>query len=132
MLLLPAVVGLWMIVWRSDWARQPDLVVNLFNGVGTWMCVAAIVLATKNSTDANGHSIRLLLIVGTPFVFLAFLLVTYLQRQDATLHYTVDFADLARVALISFLIVAQLYWVLRILASTARSLSRFVWRSSST
>ncbi len=131
MLALPAIVGLWMIVWQSEWLRQPNLTINLFTGIGTWMCGAALVMATNKATDSNGHSIRLMLMVGTPIVFLAFLIVSYVQRSDLTLHYTLDFADLARVALLSFVIVAQLYWVLRIPASIGRALGRMLRSRSS-
>lgn len=122
MLLLPVIVGLWIVAWQSRWLREPDLTVTLMSGVATWMCGGVLFLAAGKSTDVNGHSIRLMVVVGTPLVFFAFLSFAYLQRSDPSLRYRLDLPDLVRVGLLSFGIVAEIYWVLRILATIVRRL----------
>jgi len=117
-LLLPAIVGIWMVIWQSQWLREPALVFNLLNGVTAWMCGAALLFAVRGSKDDRGYSVRLMLTVGTPVMFLAFAVFSYLQRTDPmTLRYTFDVTGLVRIALLCFTLVVQIYWMLRIFAS---------------
>ncbi|WP_167546601.1 serine/threonine protein kinase [Stieleria maiorica] len=124
LLLAPLLVGVWMVIWRSPWLREPGLVFNLFHGVTAWMCGAALLIAVRDKTDGRGNAIRLILSVGTPVVFLVLVVFAYLQRTDPdTLQHRVDATGLLRVALFSFTIVVQLYWMLRIAASAVRWVS---------
>ena len=127
MLLLPVLVGMWMVVWQSQWLDEPNVIVTLLTGVSTWMCGAALLLALRKSKDGQGHSIRLMLVVGTPFVFLAIVFFGYQQRGDVALRYTVDATDVLRIAFTSFSLVAQIYWALSLSVFAVRWLGG-LWR----
>ncbi len=133
LLLAPLLVGVWMVIWQSPWLREPGLVFHLFNGVTAWMCGVALFIAVRDKQDGQGYSIRLMFSIGTPVVFLALVAFAYLQRADPEiLHHSIDATGLLRVALISFFVVVQVYWVLRILASALRRISGLLGRQATT
>ncbi|PAY18079.1 hypothetical protein CKO51_19005 [Rhodopirellula sp. SM50] len=133
LLLAPLLVGVWLVVWQSPWLREPGMVFNLFNGVTVWMCGVALLIAVRDKKDGQGYSIRLMLSVGTPVVFLTVVAFEYLQRADPEiLRHTVDATGLLRVALASFMVVVQIYWILRILASTLRWIRGLMGRPATT
>ncbi|WP_182868750.1 serine/threonine protein kinase [Rhodopirellula sp. JC639] len=131
LLFAPLLVGVWMVIWRSPWLREPGMVFNLFHGVTAWMCGFALIIAVRNKVDGRGNSIRLMLSFGTPVVFLTLVLFAYLQRTDPEiLSHRIDATGLLRVALFSFTIVVQLYWMLRIMASAVRRISGLLGRQA--
>ncbi|QDV47221.1 Serine/threonine-protein kinase PknB [Stieleria neptunia] len=133
LLLAPLLVGIWMVIWQSPWLREPNLLINLLNGVTAWMCGVALLIALRDKQDGRGDSIRLMLSVGTPVVFLALVVFAYLLRPDPqNLRHTVDVAGIARVALFSFAVVVQIYWILRILASAVHRIGRLLGRQAAT
>ncbi len=102
------------------------------NGVTLWMVASALSLAVRRPTDGNGYSVRLMLVVGSPVVFMAMVFFSFFQARDPNLQYTYDASSLAKVALLSLTLVVQLYWVLRLFGSSIRWLQRTLGRRLAT
>ncbi|MDV6029035.1 MAG: serine/threonine protein kinase [Phycisphaera sp. RhM] len=133
LLLAPLLVGVWMVTWQRPWLREPGLVFHLFNGVTAWMCGVALLIAVRDQKDGQGDSIRLMLSIGTPVVFLVLVAFAYLQRPDPEiLRHSIDAMGLLRVALLSLVVVVQVYWILRILASAVRRIRGRMGRQATT
>ncbi|KAA5538754.1 serine/threonine protein kinase [Roseiconus nitratireducens] len=124
-LLAPVVAGTAIVLWQSRWIHQPSLLAQLLPGVGVWLTLATLAIAKRHRRDADGGNVRLMLSVGTPVVFAAMVGFAFVQSREPGFRYVVSWTDLAGVLLTSLMLVAQLYWMLRLPVAATRRLRQF-------
>ena len=124
LLLLPCLVGLWIVFWQNRWDTRVQLILDLLNGAVSALCLATLYLTIRASHDKHGYSVRRMVIIGTPFIFTLMIMLCYFQRGESDLHYAADWQDYSRAGILSFFFTAQIYWALRIVAVSLTQVTR--------
>ena len=113
LMLAPPVVMLFLIVWSSEWIQTPGRFWHVLGGASALMVPGMFYIAFKHGKSVGRfRDDRLHVISSIVLIFVAFLLVGYVQASDPEYHYVFEWSDLFKLLWYSVCTTAQIFCLL--------------------